>query len=159
MIFFVVCCLRWKFGALQETSALGRGRLHEAAERGTSEHLLLSGAGQFYPPSVSFLPNSPDLTELITCIPLILRELIHRQERFLLLKETWLKLISCCSDIPDQGSGSVGAIYPQRECPVTGQNTRAFSLFYVLLSCLLADIKHCLTLQQLFSLEKILNCD
>lgn len=85
MISFVVCLLRWKFGALQETAALGRGRLREAAQRGLSEHLLLSvkassGAGQFYPLNISFFPNSPDLTELIICIPLILEELIHTRE-------------------------------------------------------------------------------
>jgi len=59
---------------------MGRERGHAAARRRTSEHLLLSGAGRFYPLNISFSPNSPDLTELIICIPLILQELIHTRE-------------------------------------------------------------------------------
>lgn len=72
-----------------------------------------------------------------------------------MLKETQLTLICCCSDIPDQRLGSVGAIYPQHEYPVTGQNTRVFLWFTCCcLACLLAAIKHCLTLRQFLSLEK-----
>lgn len=51
---------------LQETSALGSR--------------AISTSTCFSPLSISSFPNPPDLIELITCILLILQELIHRRE-------------------------------------------------------------------------------
>lgn len=54
----------------------------------------------------------------------------------------------------DEGLGG-RAICAQHECSATGQNTGAASLlcFNMLMPRLLADIKHCLTSQQFFSLK------
>lgn len=104
---------------LQETSALASGAI------GTSTCFSLL--------SISSFPNPPDLIELITCILLILHELIHMRE------------ISVSEGELDRANhllmGSVGEQSIHHK-PATGQNP-----FYVLLPWLLADIKHCLASQ------------